>query len=159
MVIRKVAEGDIEKVLCMYGELYDLLRALGLPYSLSENDLKSIVPALIKSKMCCFALAEDDEGICGFVSAAIVRMDRKLNFDGEVTVGIINDIFAAERVRGSGASAKLLTHAENFFAENEVRLVESQVIMKNEASAAFFKKNGYGELARIMYKPLPRKES
>jgi len=159
MVIRKAVESDIERVLCMYGELYDLLAALGLPYSLSESDLKSIVPALMKSKLCRFAVAEDDEGICGFVSAAVVRMDRKLKYDGDVTVGVINDIFAAERVRGRGVSAKLLAHAESFFEENGVRIVESQVIMKNEISASFFSKNGYGELARIMFKTLPRKES
>ena len=143
----------------MYGELYNLLSALGLPFSLSEDDLKSIVPSLIKSKMCRFAVAEDEDEICGFVSAATVRMDRKLNFNGENMVGVINDIFVAERVRGLGVSAMLLADAESFFAENGVRIVESEVIAKNDASAAFFKKNGYSELARIMYKTLPRKES
>ena len=159
MIIRRATEADAESLLRMYGELYKLLSALGLPFSLSKDDLEHILPTLMKSKMCCLAVAEDETGICGFVSAAVSRMDRKLNYGGEAMIGIINDIFAVQRVRGGGVAAMLLAYAEDFFTEKGVSMVESEVIVKNEASAAFFRKNGYGELAQILYKTLPRKES
>jgi L-amino acid N-acyltransferase YncA len=154
MVIRKAQETDCGALLELYRDLYGTLNGLGLPFDLQPEELAGILPVMLKAKLCCIGVAEEEGRILGFVSAGINRMDRKLQYTDQVLLGIINDIYVSPALRGKGVSAELLGFAEEWLRQNEVKLVECCVIMENRPSDAFFKKNGYRDLSRVLYKTL-----
>jgi ribosomal protein S18 acetylase RimI-like enzyme len=154
MEIRKALESDCGTLVELYQDLYGTLNGFGLPFELQPEELQGILAVMLKSKLCYIAVAIDEGRIAAFVSAGINRMDRKLKHEGQVMIGLINDIYVSPALRGKNVAAELLRLAEGWFKENEIKLVECCVIMENHRSNAFFKKNGYHDLSRVLYKTL-----
>lgn len=155
VAIRPAKVEDLPAIRLLYGDLYSLLEGMGLPFALDEAGLQGLLPVLFKSKMCCLAVAETPEGeICGFVSAAISRMDRKLQFRGENVIGKISDICVAEAYRGQNVAGRLLQYAENWMKDCGVTVCESEIVLQNARSLGFFQKNGYTPFCTLTYKAL-----
>ena len=155
VAVRPACLEDLPAIGLLYGDLYDLLQGMGLPFALDEAGLQGLLPVLFKSKMCCLAVAETPEGeICGFLSAAISRMDRKLQFRGENVIGKISDICVAEAYRGRNVAGRLLQYAESWMKDCGVTVCESEIVLQNARSLGFFQKNGYTPFCTLTYKAL-----
>lgn len=155
VTVRHARLEDLPAIRLLYGDLYDLLQSMGLPFALDETGLQGLLPVLMKSKMCCLAVAETPEGeICGFLSAAIARMDRKLQFRGENVIGKISDICVAEAYRGQNVAGGLLQYAESWMKDCGVTVCESEIVLQNARSLGFFQKNGYTPFCTLTYKAL-----
>lgn len=154
LLIRTARESDLDVLAGLYMDLYDTLDGFGLPFSLDLNSIKDILSVMLKSKLCCVLVAEYKGTVCGFLTAGIARMDRKLKFAGESTIGTIHDVYIAPDYREKHIAAQMLQKAETWFRDNGVKIIESNILVENRVSAAFFHKNGYKELARIVYKEL-----
>lgn len=154
MRIRKAQEADIPALLKLFDRLYDILSGFGLPFSLNPDEMKDVLGVMLKAKFCLISVAEDEGRILGFLSAGINRMDRKLTFQEQNMVGIISDIYVEPELRGKGVAKDLLACAEKWFRGNNIRLIESYVVLENCPSAAFFRKHGYSDMSRLMIKTL-----
>lgn len=154
MCIRTAELSDIPALCRLYQALYNDLTALGLPFDLSIDELPSIVTAQLKSKLCYVAVWEADGTVTGFVSAAMPRMDSKLNFRGQTRIGVINDIYVEPTVRGQGAASALRESAEAWMRANGLTVAWCHVQVNNAAGAAFWQRQGYDDLGKMVYKTL-----
>ena len=154
MLIRTARESDLDALAGLYKDLYDTLDGFGLPFSLDSSSIKDILSVILRSKLCRILVAENEGAVCGFLTAGISRMDRKLKYLGESTIGMIHDVYIAPEHRKKRIAAQMLNEAEAWFRDNGVKIIECNILMENHVSAAFFNKNGYKELARIVYKEL-----
>lgn len=154
VIIRRAVPEDLDAVSALYGDLYGLLYTMTFPFTFAQDELDDILNILLRSKMCCLAVAEADGAICGFLSASVNRMDRKLSCDGLRLMGKINDICVAPAYRGSGVADKLLEYVEAWLTELGVPIVESEVICENQHSLRWFQKHGYLPFCQLTYKKL-----
>lgn len=157
VTVRPARLEDLSAIGRLYGDLYGLLQGMGLPFSLDDVGLQELLPVLLKSKMCCLAVSEAPCGeICGFLSAAITRMDRKLQFQGKNLMGKINDICVDEAYRGQGVAGALLQYAEAWMEDSGITICESEIVLQNARSLGFFQKNGYQPFCTLTYKTFLR---
>lgn len=154
VTIRPAREDDFPRLIELYGELYALLRAMGIPFDLDEEGLKSLLPVILKSKMCYLAVAEQKGDVCGFISAVIAKMDRKLRYKDSRLVAKVNDICVEESHRGRNVAQSLLQSAEAWMKESGAVVCESEVALENGRSLGFFQRNGYKPFCDLLYKEL-----
>ena len=152
--IRLANESDLDTLVRLYSNLYNTLDGYGLPFSLDSDNIRDILAVMLKSKLCCIVVAQYEDTVCGFLSAGIVCMDRKLKFKGENVIGKIHDIYVDPEYREKHTATQMLEKVEAWFRDNGVKIIESDILVDNNVSAAFFGKNGYKELARNVYKEL-----
>lgn len=156
--IRDGESRDLAALTALYRALYAHLTERGLTFSLDEGGLESSLGAALRSKLCFLAVAEEEGELKGFLSAGIVRMDRKLNFRGGNTMGLIHDLYLSPEVRGQGLAGELLDRAENWFRAAEVKVIECQVVSGNEEGAAFWARRGYAPVSVTRMKALATEE-
>ncbi len=51
VLIRPAKVEDLPAIRALYGDLYNLLQGMGLPFALDEAGLQGLLPVLCKSKM------------------------------------------------------------------------------------------------------------
>jgi len=154
-VCRRAGVEDAEQIVALYGELYGILSGFGLPFSLERDELMSMLSVMLRSKLCYIAVAEPaGGGVRGFITAGIIRMDKKLSHPGGALVGRLHDIHVAPELRGRGVAAQLLSGFEGWLRENGAALAETHILTDNEPSMKFFEKHGYRTLGKIVYKEL-----
>lgn len=156
--IRDGESRDLAALMELYRALYVHLADRGLTFSLDESGLESALGAALRSKLCFLAVVEEDGELKGFLSAGIVRMDRKLNFRGGNTLGLIHDLYLVPEKRGQGLAGELLDRAERWFRGAEVKVVECQVVSGNEEGAAFWARRGYAPVSVTRMKALKTEE-
>lgn len=147
VLIRDGESRDLEALLSLYRALYDHLADSGLPFSLDAGGLESALKTMLRSNLCFLAVAEEEGELKGFLSAGIVRMDRKLSFCGENTLGLIHDLYLLPQTRGQGVAGQLLDRAEAWFRENGVTAAECQVVSGNTLGADFWARRGYAPVS------------
>lgn len=154
--IRPAGAEDLPQLILLFGSLYDLMHnGMGVPFELNESELQVLLPAILRSKLCYLAVAENAEHeICGFVYATASRMDRKMRFRDNVLAGKIQDICVAEGYREAGVGTQLLSSAEAWMRESGVGFCEAEVALKNSPSAHLFQRNGYQPAFYLMFKAL-----
>ena len=155
MNIQRASEKDIELLRVFHSRLYDTLKLFGLPFDLADCELESVLTIMLKSKLCYIAVAETDSGdIAGFVSASVVKIDRKLNYAGQNLMGRMHDLYVDDNFRRTGVAKELFKNAEDWMKENGISICESYVPSQNIVSIRFCEKQGYSELGKILYKKL-----
>ncbi len=74
--------------------------------------------------------------------------------------GVITDLFIRAAYRGRGLGTRLLATVEDYCHAAGIRSIELQVIDRNRAAAAFYRKHGFRQLPRIiMARDLPPRSS
>lgn len=141
-LIRRAGMEDIPALCRFHEELYDFLNHVGLPFELDKEALPNILPVMIKSRFYLMVLAEWEGTLCGFLSASI-KNDKKVSFHGENAVGFVNDLYVAPEFRSRGFAGKLLSEAESWFRENEIKIVECYVMDGNDAAKRFWGNRDY----------------
>lgn len=155
MIIRKAEEQDIESLLDMYDRLYDILQGeYGYPFKLSRQENQEVLSVRMHSKLCNIIVAEENSLLVGFVHTSISKIDRRFTFNNQKLIGRIDDIYVSEDVRGSGVAQNLLDKAEEWLRKNEIEVIESYIIERNERSLRFHQKGGFEVLSLRTYKTL-----
>lgn len=142
----------------LYGALYGELNSYGLPFTLHSDGLRSSLSAMLRSGLCYLAVAEEAGTIQGFLSAGVLRMDRKLTLQGTATLGMIHDLYLIPTCRGQGLAGRLLDDAEDWLTSQGVTMVECQVVQGNELGSAFWSRRGYAPVSVTRGKRLTAKE-
>lgn len=143
MNVRQAEKKDLEKICSQYDEMYRILRGFGFSYTINEETIGHILAVFIKSKLCCLAVAEQDDIIYGFVCASIVKVDRMYDTGDEKQVGIINDIYVDEQYRGKYVSQALLEYAEEWLKKSGIKSVRAEILTNNTPAFNFWFKEGY----------------
>ena len=152
--IRPAVPDDLPILLAQYAKLYDVLASFAFPFSLNTADLPGLLSAQMQSKMACVLVAERAHMVCGFVVAAVSRLDRRLMHPGGNLLGTVQDIFIEPDERGCGCASQLLQAAQDWFCESGVCAAESFVSSGNHPSAGFFTRHGFVRMGATFYKEL-----
>lgn len=155
MIIRRAEERDLEPLLDLYDQLYDILiREHGFPFAFSRDENRAVLSIQIKSRLCCIFVAEQDNALLGFVHGSISKLDRRLTYQGEKVIARIDDVYVSPETRGTGVANALMQEAEAWFRSEEVAGVESYIVSGNQQSLRFHQKRGYEIIASRTIKPL-----
>ena len=154
MLIRNALETDIPALAELYGKMYDTLGDCGFPYALDTETLADVLKTLCKSRLCCLLTAEEEGKAVGFISAALLRLDRKLKNEDSAPVGIVNDVFVLPELRGRGVAAALCDAAEDWMRENGAKTVRAEVVSGNRGALGFWKKRGCTDLYTVVSRGL-----
>lgn len=156
--VRAGTPEDLEVLLPLYSALYRELRGFGLAFELDPDGLRSSLSAMLGSRRCLVAVAETEGVPVGFLSAGVLRMDRKLSFHGQSVLGMIHDLYLTPERRGTGLARRLLDCAEDWLAGQGAALVECQVVEGNGPGRAFWARQGYAPVSTTHSKVLTPKE-
>ncbi len=157
-LIRDGRPEDLETVVGLYRALYAELEGYGLIFSLEEEGLERALETQLRSKLCLVAVAEEEGELVGFLSAGVVRMDRKLSYEGRSAMGLIHDLYLTPAARGRGTASALLDRAEGWMREAGAEVAECQVVRGNTLGAAFWSRRGYDPVSVTRAKPLGERE-
>ena len=154
-IISPAVIDDMPTLLRLYKDMYDghSRDGLHMPFTLDMSALSQVLPVLISSKLCCLYTARskvEGEPVCGFISASVVRPERKFAMDGKM--GLISDIYVSEAHRGHKVAGELLESAEKWLRARGVRFIECNVLTGNSAGLGFWHSKGYDSMAEICYK-------
>lgn len=155
MIIRRAEERDLEPLLDLYDQLYDILiREHGFPFTFSRDENKAVLSIQIKSRLCCIFVAEQDDALLGFVHGSISKLDRRLSYEGQKAIARIDDVYVSPQTRGTGVANALMQEAEAWFRSEEVAGVESYIVSGNQQSLSFHQKRGFEIIASRTIKQL-----
>lgn len=155
MIIRRAEERDLEPLLDLYDQLYDILiREHGFPFAFSRDENRTVLSIQIKSRLCCIFVAEQDNALLGFVHGSISKLDRRLTYQGEKVIARIDDVYVSPETRGTGVANALMQEAEAWFRSEEVAGIESYIVSGNQQSLRFHEKRGFATVASRTIKPL-----
>ena len=152
--IRAASIEDIQQLTELYKSMYDGHGRDGLhmPFTLDLPALCELLPTVIRSKLCFLYVAELSGRLCGFISASVVRPERRFTMDGKM--GLISDVFVCRPHRGHKLAERLLRSAEHWMSQSGVTLIECNVLSGNSDGLGFWRAEGYESMAEICYKYL-----
>lgn len=156
--IRAAGAEDIPALLELYKALYAGLKEQGLPFDLDGEGLEAMVKTMARSKLCFLAVAEEEGELLGFLCAGVVKMDRKLSYQGSGLMGLIHDLYLVPPARGKGLASGLLDRAEAWMTQAGAAVAECQVVCGNALGAGFWERRGYAPVSVTRAKTLPGKE-
>jgi GNAT superfamily N-acetyltransferase len=91
-----------------------------------------------------FALAEDEDGIQGFVAATVNHTTPEQELQGPAeTWGRVNELFVREHARGRGVGRELMMLAEEFLREAGCASIRVGVFAPNRVVHAYYRGLGY----------------
>lgn len=151
-VIRDMREADLEQVGQLYREMYREQKEFGMVMDLRESEMLSLLASQIKSKLHLLFVLESGDSIVGFISAGIVKLQKKYHLEDQSFIGFIHDIYIKHDYRKCGWAAKLLAKMESGLHEAGVDYIELQVLGGNPVGQKFWAEMGYKDVTRIMYK-------
>lgn len=153
-IIRCAVPEDLSHLLELYAELYQGLQNYEMPFELDVINLESVVALQLKSKLYHVVVAEKNGILQGFISASMVRVERRFSCGDNNMMGYINDIYVAPELRCSGAATALLNAAESWLKEANIKLLECNVLRSNTTGHSFWNNSQFKELGKIYYKEL-----
>jgi ribosomal protein S18 acetylase RimI-like enzyme len=155
MLIRKAEERDLTQLLELYDSLYDILiHNYGFPFDFSREENEAVLRVQLKSRLCCIFVAEEGETLLGFVHGSVVKLDRRLSYQGQSAIARIDDVYVRPETRGGGLARTLMDAAEDWFRSEELPVAESYILDGNQQSLRFHEKRGYETIAKRTVKRL-----
>lgn len=154
LLVRQMAEEDLPEVIRLYKDLYTEQKEAGMVMDLNHAELSDMLLVQLKSKFYISLVLSDGNNIKGFAVGSIIRLSKKYKLPGQDFIGFVNDIYLERDIRKSGCGKTLLDELENRFKANGIKYSELHVIEGNENGKGFWRKVGYNNVIRIMYKHL-----
>ena len=154
LTIRQMAEEDLGDVESLYKDLYREQKEAGMVMDFNAEELSDMLQIQLKSKFFISLVLADEKNVKGFAVGSIIRTSKKYKLEGQDFIGFINDIYLEPDARKSGSGQKLLDELENRFRERGIRYAELHVIEGNENGKGFWRRVGYRDVIRVMYKHL-----
>ena len=157
-LIRDGRPEDLPALLELYRALYAQLKGQGLAFELEPAGAERAIEAMLRSKLCFLAVAEEAGKLVGFLCASVVKMDRKLSYEGGNMLGLIHDLYLVPAARRQGLAGRLLELAEEWFRRSGAGAAECQVVQGNTLGQAFWEKRGYAPVSVTRCKRLGAEE-
>lgn len=140
LTIRQGTAEDLDQLLRLYHDYHNGLLDVGMNYDLNEEALPRVMQTRLRSRLILTAVAEDEQGtLQGFVFCSILRLAPEYLCRGESSVGYLNDLYVAPNARHQGLAQKLTAYAESWLREQDVKVMELQVLGKNERAQQYWK--------------------
>ena len=140
LTIRQGTAEDLDQLLRLYHDYHEGLLDVGMNYDLNEEALPRVMQTRLRSRLILTAVAEDEKGnLQGFVFCSILRLAPEYLCRGESSVGYLNDLYVAPNARHQGLAQKLTAYAESWLREQDVKVMELQVLGKNEHAQQYWK--------------------
>jgi len=140
LTIRQGTAEDLDQLLRLYHDYHEGLLDVGMNYDLNEEALPRVMQTRLRSRLILTAVAEDEQGnLQGFVFCSILRLAPEYLCRGESSVGYLNDLYVAPNARHQGLAQKLTAYAESWLREQDVKVMELQVLGKNENAQQYWK--------------------
>ena len=140
LTIRQGTAEDLDQLLRLYHDYHEGLLDVGMNYDLNEEALPRVMQTRLRSRLILTAVAEDEKGnLQGFVFCSILRLAPEYLCRGESSVGYLNDLYVAPNARHQGLARKLTAYAESWLREQDVKVMELQVLGKNENAQQYWK--------------------
>lgn len=139
MRYRTATLSDLEAVLALWRDLAQEQRRYGSHVEVeasAEAIRERLGRRIVEGTV---ILAEDDDGIVGFVTARATRgvLSRSSS------IGIVPYLYVAPERRGSGVGTALLDRAEDRLRERGADVVELEVLGANVDARRFYRDRGY----------------
>ncbi len=155
LTIRPGVTEDLQQLLALYHDYHRGLLDVGMNYDLNEEALPRVLETRIRSRLILTAVAEDEAGnLQGFVFCSILRLAPEYTCMGEARVGYLNDIYVAPAARHQGLAQRLTAYAEDWLRSQEVKVLELQVLGKNETAQKYWKQQGMEPIGLLCCKYL-----
>lgn len=152
--IRPMKAEDLSSVSSLYREMYQEQAQMGMLHRFRESEVEAMLSSQLKSKLFMIYVAERNEQLGGFIIGGLSRFGSKFSYGEQPLFGCIHDLYISRSMRQSGIGQQLLHTVENVFRDEGIELIELQVLENNEAGQSFWKRNGYNDVVRMMYKKL-----
>jgi len=135
-------ENTLNRVACLFLELYKYMNSLGLIHKLIENGEFLWINTIKKTlgKLNIVVVATYNDSIVGFAAGNIRLLP---NYLGSKKVDYISHVFISDGFKNQNIGQKLVEELENCFAEKSVEAIELEVLFENTAGARFWEKLGY----------------
>ena len=145
-------EKDIETVSRLYRDMYAQQKKMGMVMDFNGDEIQEMLAVQLKSRFFTLLVLEDRCETKGFAVGSIVRAKGKYKLQKGNFLAFINDIYVSPDKRNSGYGKALLKALEDRFEEQGIGYIELNVLEGNEEGRSFWKKNGYNDVIRVMYK-------
>jgi len=94
-------------------------------------------------------VAIEQEEVLGFLIAEIGNQPPVFRLD---RWGIITDLGIKKEYRRNGIGEKMLSEAMNWFAKDNIKLVEVYLLVQNQVATSFWSKQGFRVFSQRMYR-------
>jgi len=103
----------------------------------------------IQSDDAMVLVAIEQEEVLGFLIAEIGNQPPVFRLD---RWGIITDLGIKKEYRRNGIGEKMLSEAMNWFAKDNIKLVEVYLLVQNQVATSFWSKQGFRVFSQRMYR-------
>jgi len=140
----RALDGGLEAVAAMWDALYEHQRAHGLLAPIPDGAFAEWARSLatVLGRFGFVTVASVDGVDAGFCAG---RMRPMPPYYGGGYTGYISEVFVDPAARGLGIGRTLVDAGVRWFRERDVRRVELQVVWRNEAALAFYRRLGWVE--------------
>jgi GNAT superfamily N-acetyltransferase len=127
-----------------YSEEFHPMFAVG--EGAAEHMEKHFLRPALQDKNHLVLLALDDSKAVGY---AIAKINEKLPRKYDFMTGVVDHLFVTQDCRRRGIGGQMYSEILIWFKDAGINRVEVQVIAKNKAACAFWKKQGYGDFEYV----------
>lgn len=96
-------------------------------------------------------VALDEGNVVGYSYSLIIETS---NLEDRVKYGCIHDLFITVAHRRKGIGEKMLGEIMKWFYSNDIHRIELDVIAQNQVASSFWKKHGFRDFKRTLYRHL-----
>ena len=109
----------------------------------------------VKRKNGAVYVAEDNGNVVGFIGGFIENRTEEDEMElKNKSVGMINEFFVTDSVRGKGVGSNLLKTLEDYFTQQQCAVVKLGAFADNNLARKFYSKNGYKDWSIFQFKKL-----
>lgn len=154
ITIRPAEEGDLTRLLALFADYHNDLRAFGMPYTLRPEGLQEVLAARLHSKMFRFLVCCKDGAVCGFLIASVLRISREYACGDSAFMGYINELYVQPALRGCRLADRMMDEAEAWLRERGATMVEYCCLAGNESARRMCARRDYRTVAETLGKNL-----
>ena len=140
--VRLAERDDLPRLEPLWVALYEHQRANGMFLELPPDAFVKWESGLrpLLGRFATVVLAEEGDAIVGFVACRIRALPP---YFGGGTTGFVSDVFVADSQRGRGVGELMMRRAEEWFAAQQIRRLELQVIVNNSGAHRLYERLGW----------------
>ena len=147
-------ERDIPKVSKMFIALHGYLNELGSLFRLNPDWVDDFLHMQLSSKLGRIIVLKSDDEAVGFLCVSAPLINKKFITEGSKNTGIISELYIEPAYRGKSYAKMLLRAAEEFLKTLNVRHMQVEVLVNNEAAASLYENYGFMPSYTDLYKKI-----